>query len=103
MFVFQDFQRRTITREDAEHVAHNIALAEASVRALIIISEDGTVLAHARSPRADDDESPSDIPDLMRFPRYGVSVFVKRAGYIDVSYLYNRTSKALGSVAQSVA
>jgi hypothetical protein len=99
--VSQQIGRKRITYEDAEIVAREIATIEPMIRALIIISNDGKVLAHARRPHSEaDEEDPSDVPDLMNFPDQDVSIFVKRQQRSDPRYLYKRLSKAMDAALQ---
>jgi len=96
LVVFTEVNLKAISREQAHLAVNDILSSERSVSAIIIMSDDGAMLADGRSMRTEgDDNLLLEVPELMSFPLFGVHVFLRRRLYCDRRSLYNRTSKAL--------
>jgi hypothetical protein len=93
--VSQTLKQKAISREQALNAVNYLLNSEGSVSAVIVMSNDGAMLADGRSARSSEEDQLLEVPELMSFPDYGVHVFFKRLSSCDSRSLYNRTAKAL--------
>ncbi len=91
-----------MSREQALTAVGQILRSEGSVSAVVIMRNDGVMLADGRTPDGfGADGQYLEVPDLMSFPSFGVHVFFERLASCSATALYKKTSRALYTASRS--
>ncbi|HXW36996.1 MAG TPA: hypothetical protein VEJ36_03725 [Nitrososphaerales archaeon] len=72
--------RCSVTRRQADRIATEIMAQDVSIRAVMVLNNQGEVLAHIRDEAPDDEEGITQgLPSLITLPGVAASVFLRFA------------------------